>query len=255
MNEYPLQSFIDLVAFDQGTLALEDEIQQIQKDIEMLERKQAELTQALEHEKAVMHNARKEVDSAELEMKELEQQEQEEKKRLDMTSNQKEYQAIQKEIAALKKKQHDYEETLLFAWNTFESAKKAYEEHHVQYEQKIAELNTSVEEKKSKKETLQKDLDIRYSQREQKTKTIPPEWLEKYILMRSRVEDPVVPVVSGSCSACFYHLPPQDFLELRRRKMLQCKGCYRFLYVEQAQQESEQPEEQQEQESTESAEQ
>jgi len=244
MSEFPLQSFINLVSFDQHTYMLEDEINQIKRDMESLGHNKAELEVELEQSKKKMTDAHKEVDKAELEMKTLEQKEIEKKQRLDGAANQKEFQLLTKEIESLKKKQHDYEETLLVLWNKFEFAKKEHEAHQKEHEEKISQLHTSVQEKEKKLGDLQKEVDGRKKEREQKVKTVPQEWMEKYVLMRSRVSDPVVPVVSGGCSACFYHLPPQDFLALKRRKMLQCKGCYRFLYIELEQAEQEAPEQQ-----------
>ena len=51
-------------------------------------------------------------------------------------------------------------------------------------------------------------------------------------MMRERVSDPVVPILQGGCSACFYKTPEQDLILLKRNKLLQCKNCYRFLFFE-----------------------
>jgi predicted nucleic acid-binding Zn-ribbon protein len=52
------------------------------------------------------------------------------------------------------------------------------------------------------------------------------------MMMRTRTADPVVPVLDGSCSACFHYLTEQDLLLIKKNKLMQCKGCYRFLYSE-----------------------
>jgi len=232
MSDYPVQSFIDLVSFDQSTYVIEDEIHQIKKDIESLQDKEETLRGDFEFFKTRMRDARKAVDQAELEQKELEQKEIARKEKLDHAADQREYKALTKEIETLKRNQHDHEETLLFTWNKFELAKKEYELREKESEIKAAELKERAEQKNAKMQDLQKELEGRIAQRGEKLKLVPPEWMEKYVLMRSRVSDPVVPVVRGSCSACFYHLPPQDFLELKRKRLSQCKGCYRFLYIE-----------------------
>jgi len=231
MNEYPLQLFINLVSFDQDAYALEDKIEASKKEIEQLKEKEQELFDTLFRFEKNMLELRKEVDRAELDMKDLEQKEVEEKKRLDQVKNQKEFQAISQEIKQLKKAQHDYEETLLVAWNRFETSKKEYELQKKTIEEQTDGIKTTIEVKEKELGELVKDLDERRRDRNEKTKNIPEEWMEKYILMRSRVSDPVVSVVGGNCTSCFYNLPPQDFLELRRNKLIQCKGCYRFLYI------------------------
>ena len=239
MNEYPLQSFIDLVSFDQQTDTFEESVERVTQEITTLEQDQDSLMKSLDLAKKKLHDMRKEVDRAELEMKDLEQKERAEKKRLDQVKNNKEYQSVFKELEAIKLQQHDYEETLLAAWKNFEAIKSEYEAQHMSYQQKNKDLSSTIAQKKEEQKKLQADLDVRDKERQFKKENIPEEWLVKYRIMRSRVPDPVVPVLQEGCSACFYHLPPQDFLGLKRRKMLQCKGCYRFLYVEQPKQLSE----------------
>jgi len=235
MNEFPVQSFIDLVNFDQGTYAIQDEIEKTNKSIKEIQLKQAQHVSDLEFIKKQVHDARKEVDQAELEMKELEQKEISQKEKLENSVDQQEYRLLSKEIKSIKKRQHDYEEILLVAWNKFESAKKEVQAQEARVNEKIEELKTSMQESQAKLQKLEQDLQERLKQRDEKTKAVPADWLEKYVLMRSRVANPVVPVVGGSCSACFYQLPPQDFLALKRNRVLQCKGCYRFLYIESSQ--------------------
>ncbi len=80
-------------------------------------------------------------------------------------------------------------------------------------------------------EELTKTIKDRLQERAALEKNVPAEWLEKYASMRSRVPDPVVPVINGHCSACVYKVSDQDMLMLSRNKLLQCKDCYRFLYL------------------------
>lgn len=231
MSGHVLQSFIELVSFDQATYALEDKIQQTEKEIELLEKTAHDLSSGSTVVASRLKEARKEVDHVELTMKTLELQEQEEKQRLEKVTNKKEYQSIVKEIDTLKRQQHDYEKTLLVAWNKFETLKKEHEARHADDEKRSAELTFDMKQKQEALAALQQELEQRLQEREAKKALVPTEWLEKYILMRSRVADPVVPVVNGSCTACFYNLPPQEFLSLTKNAMIQCKGCYRFLYI------------------------
>lgn len=231
MSEHPLQSFIELVSFDQATYALEDSIQQLEKEIELFEKTSEDLSSGSTLLAHRMKDARKEVDQIELNMKVLDQQEVEEKKRLESVANQKEYQSIMREIDTLKRQQHDYESTLLIAWNKLEAFKKEYEVRHTQDENKTAELKLALEHKQESVSKMHDELDARLRQRDEIKAGIPAQWLEKYVLMRSRVADPVVQVVNGSCMGCFYNLPPQELLDLKRKQMTQCKGCFRFLYI------------------------
>ncbi len=61
---------------------------------------------------------------------------------------------------------------------------------------------------------------------------VPNEWLEKYSHMRLRVIDPVVPVMFGGWSACSYAVTEQELVRLKRKALIQCKGCFRLLYMQ-----------------------
>jgi uncharacterized protein len=232
MSEYPIQSFIELVSFDQATYALEDKIQQMVREVELLEKTCQDLRSSGTMGVDRLKHARKEVDQAELTMKTLERQEQEAKEKLEKVTSKREYQAALKEIEKFKQQQHEFEKTLVIAWNKFEAAKKEEETRQAGDECKNSELVFDINQKREALLQLRAELDQRVRDRELKKANVPAVWLEKYVLMRSRVTDPVVPVVNGSCSACFYNLPAQEMLFLSRNKLIQCKGCYRFLYTQ-----------------------
>lgn len=132
----------------------------------------------------------------------------------------------------LKKKQHVLEESLLQAWHVLEAKKKDFEIKHQEVEATIKRLREVTLKTAEQITDLAKEVEHLNIERAQKEFGVPAEWLEKYALMRSQVTDPVVPVVDGSCSACFYRVLDQDMVMLRRKKLLQCKDCYRFLYIE-----------------------
>jgi len=231
MNEVPLQSFIDLINFDQGIHTIQEKVEQIAHETELLQQEEACLTQQLKSVRQRTAELRKEVDIKERAMKELDQSEAEKKSKLELVGGYKEYQSIKAEISSLKQAQHDYEEVLIAAWNTAENAEKEYEEQKNLYDQQVKKIYELIEEKNKTKVELESQLQERSQQRLEKEKLVPAEWLEKYVIMRNHVHNPVVPVMNNSCSACFYLITEQDLNLLRRRKLLQCKDCYRFLYL------------------------
>jgi predicted nucleic acid-binding Zn-ribbon protein len=79
---------------------------------------------------------------------------------------------------------------------------------------------------------MQEEIKVQEKDRKRIESIVPQGWLEKYAIMRTKVTDPVVPVINNSCSACFYDVIGQDLQELRKKKLLQCKECYRFLYLD-----------------------
>ena len=234
MSEHPFKNFIDLITFDQKIITIESQIAQLHRDIADAHAEIAIALQKHDIAKNNAHDARKIVDEFELEIKELDEQEKSKKRQIDALSNYKEYQSIKNEIDALKAKQHTLETTVLEAWNALESAQKEYETAKQTYETKHAELQAVVDEKLKTIKELERSAQELFNQRPAREKLVPAEWLEKYAMMRSRVSDPVVPVQKGSCTACFYTVSDQEMLSLRRRALLQCKGCYRLLYSPEA---------------------
>lgn len=100
----------------------------------------------------------------------------------------------------------------------------------------MGSVHSSIAQKDEHIARLLNELAERHTMRKPLEKGVPEEWLERYAMMRSRVSDPVVPVKDGLCSACFHQILAQDMILLRRNKLLQCKECYRFLYLESGQQ-------------------
>ncbi len=232
MNEqHPLQSFIDLVTFDQELVTLETEVKKLEHEVADAKGKFFQIEQSLEQAKQRVYDARKEVDHKELEMKELEAQRSATKERLENVKNAKEYQAVKSEAEKLKTQQSQLDEVLLGVWQKFEAAQKEQEVLAHDAEKKLAEQKDIQEKKQEKILEIKKVLEERSRARAEREKRVPADWLERYAMMRSRVTDPVVPILQNSCSACFWSVSNQDMLTLKRGALLQCKGCYRFLYI------------------------
>lgn len=260
MSKSPFQSFIDLIKFDQSFHAFEKEIITTSQALELLKKERAVLENDLEAIRLHVRELKKEVDSKEFEMKHLDEQEKEKRSRLERAGKDKEYQSLKREADSLRKKQHDYEDVLVAVWNSYETAEKSKQDQEKEFTQKLDDLTKQEEEKDLLIKQAQQKINESQSTRLQKLKNIPQEWLERYDRMKNTVQNPVVEVVSGSCSACFYTLPLQDVMELKKEDLLQCKDCYRFLYsgkIEEEQAASEkilEPESKQEKEQTQDSE-
>lgn len=235
MTQTPFEQFIALVEVDQKINALNTTISSHQKRIEALRTELSVNKQVCEKAKNKFDQTRKEVDDKELEMKTLDQQESEKKARLNTVANHKEYQSIKAEIDLLKKKQHDLEEQLMGVWNQLENAKKELDSANNLCQQQEEKIHQDIKQIEDEIAQLAAQRDLQLVERQQKEPSVPDEWIQKYAIMRARVTDPVVPVVNESCSACFYKVSAQDLQELRRRKLVQCKDCYRLLYLQEVQ--------------------
>ena len=235
MNETPFEQFIALVQVDQNINTLRETITSLTNQNQQTENVDKSNNENLEKIKTKLHDIRKEVDSKELEMKILDDQEADKKKRLDQVANHKEYQSIKNEIDQLKKAQHALEDTLVKAWNSLETVKKEHELAITVFEQQHQGLFDKISQNDNKIAEITQQIELLLKDRLEKEKTVPAEWLEKYAIMRTKITNPVVPVIDGNCSACFYKVSAQDTQLLKRRKLVQCKDCFRLLYLPEAQ--------------------
>lgn len=230
-QESPFNKFLDLIQLDQYIETINRDSKKIEQEMALITAQEHAATVQLNDAKQQLHDAQKKVDEYELEMKTLDTQEQEKKRRLEFVSNHKEYQSLKSEIDLLKKKQSELEDTLIHAWHLLEGAQAAYAAHQGRAQEQTTQLHTQLQEKQQAHAELVRKQHEQEQIRQGKEQGVPAEWLDKYRMMRARVPDPVVPVVHGSCSACFYKVTEQDLVLLRRNKLMQCKDCYRFLYI------------------------
>lgn len=232
MSEFPFQRFIKLIAFDQGIRALEKQresvITQIHMQEEQLEKIAAELEVAKRHKDAMQRD----VNHQEQDMAAIQAKQKEKERLLDRTTHARETQSLYHEIALFKQQQFDLEENLLLAWNKLENSSKEYDVLKKDIDQRVALLQEEIRHQKQQQEAVNQAIAQQQEKRVEYEEDIPTEWLEKYASMRQNVANPVVPVVGNSCSACFYQINAQDLVRLRHNALLQCKDCYRFLYME-----------------------
>ncbi len=231
MTEHPFQMFIDLIKFDQESYQLQQKQDLLESEIDELAKKKEQLDSALEDTKQMALTLKKDVDSSELRMQELDLSESEEKKRLDSVANQREYKSVQAELASINLKQQDVERQLIELWNKYEAATKQLEIQKEEYAQRLDQIEKLIDEKQGAVKEIIAAIESRLLERQSKEKGIPQEWLEKYSTMRAHVMNPVVAVENNSCSACFYPVPQQDLIKLKAHKLVQCRSCYRLLYL------------------------
>src|SRR5581483_3555970 len=115
MSETPFQKFIELINFDQSILAIEKSIESLKQENIDLKKQEQILADRLEKIKTHAADARKKVDSVELDIKELDLNERSKKERLENATDYKQYQSLKTEIDHLKSKQVKLEENLLEA--------------------------------------------------------------------------------------------------------------------------------------------
>lgn len=231
MTRDPFQSFVDLIQFDQKIVAAKQELEELLDTIDKIDQEIDQMNKQLHMALEIHRSMKKTVDEKERHMHVYDDQEKTVKKKLETVSSSKEYNSLMAELNQIKKNQHELEEQILSAWQQLEAAKRTYDQEFAKLDEKINNLEITKTTKKEMIDRLEQDIHWLEDQRNEHLVGIPDEWLEKYSLMREKIADPVVPVEHGSCSACFAMLPEPLMTLLRKKALLQCKGCFRFLYL------------------------
>lgn len=231
MAELPLKALLALVALDQKIYETEQSVHERQKERAQADEQERHIIAELEQAKKAMQTARKEVDFCELEIKELTGKEKAKRSHLNETSKYKELQSLNTEIEHLNQRQQTVEDQLLHAWNTLDNKQKQYEMEQKLFDNRLQELQQLKEKKESEINALKNTIHQLQQERISSTQAIPEEWLEKYTAMRTKVKDPIVPLISDACGGCFYQIPNQEIIRLKRGALLQCKQCFRLIYM------------------------
>lgn len=234
MNDNPFSAFINLISLDQEIRVLYEKIAKLKQESDSLLTQKQELTHRLYQFKQHLYELRKMVEEQEFSLKDLDAQERVKKEQLDQLKDTRQYQSLKKEIDRLKQEQHEKEQYLMTTWNKFDIAQKEFEDHQTSYTIKLEELDRQLGTIQAHIENHMQQLELKKQERPLREINVPSEWLEKYTHMRLRVIDPVVPVTFGGCSACSYAVTEQERVRLKRRALVQCKGCFRLLYMQEA---------------------
>lgn len=230
MSNHPFHQFLELVTFDQAVHGLLQKQEACIREIAHIESHMREQDDVCVQFQRSATDARKVVDSCELEMKTLECKQKELKSKLHHVANYKESASLQKEIERVGAEQHGLEDALLKAWNKLETAEREKDEQCKKVAEHKQQAIAELDKKRHEQSVLKEELKAHESQRDEKKIGIPEEWLQKYETMRLLVTNPIVPVEADSCSACFHELSHQELIRLTRGALLECKVCFRFLY-------------------------
>src|SRR5581483_3404441 len=231
MSDSPFLRFIELVNIDRKIHSLVQRQTSLDKSLDVNNKQRTDYALLIEELSKKVLQLKKNVDLQELEMKVLDEREREKKKMIDNLSDYKEYQAIKNEIEAIQRLQINHEKIVLEAWNQVEAAQELLKKKEQESIADMQKLDDDVAKLVQEKTFIDGELSDLRMQRDTHLVNIPKEWLEKYNIMGQRVDNPVVPIEQNSCSGCYQQLIAQDLVRARHGALLQCKKCFRLLYL------------------------
>ena len=148
-------------------------------------------------------------------------------------TDQKQYLAMQHEIAAVRAKRDVLETEALERLDAEEREAKARPEKAHALERAEAESATTIAKLSAESSTLSADLAALTARRADIVSRLPPAARSRYEKLRAgRAGRAVAAVTQGACGGCFRGLSPAGLQEARRReKLLICDGCGRLLVL------------------------
>ena len=154
------------------------------------------------------------------------------KNKLMQVENDREYQAMVREMDNMERQNISREEERM-----------ALQEERALQEENLRNVEETWNELKVELERQQENLEFRLNLSREKlegleaeratvSKDIPAPVLGRYEFIRNRLRHPViVPVEEGICSGCHIAIPPQVFIDLQRgNHIMSCPNCQRLMY-------------------------
>ncbi len=156
------------------------------------------------------------------------------KEKLGLVKNNKEYQAILKEIEEIRVRKSEIEDSQIEILDDIEKAEKQIKSGKVELERFSKETGVQKMSVLKENEEIQGVLAELSRDRTGLVGNVDPDFLKKYEKVKNIVGIlAIVRVVDLLCLGCHVNLPPQRYNELQRLDSLQyCPNCHRIIYWE-----------------------
>jgi uncharacterized protein len=201
------------------------ELQEIARQLVVLRR---EISEAKERVDVVEKDLRKKEQDLAVEQEKIKRSE----RRLLGIKNQKEYNALSREVKLGKKVVGELEDIILASMTELEGLKRTIDRKDTEYQQ----FEKSLHEKKAEAEAATKEatdaLVTLTLKRDEISQSIDRDYLKRYHTVKKVRGNAIAEMQNGICTACHMAIPPQlNIRVLKQEEMIICPTCNRILYV------------------------
>ena len=155
------------------------------------------------------------------------------REKLNRTRNEKEANAVQREIEETRKLLRDVEDAVGRRLIELEELKKAVMDHEEEEAKCVAKIGATEGAVSAKLGEIQAERTEKAKVRDAIAKNLPPVTLRKYDQVRAKRHSGAAKLEAGRCKACNMSIPPQLAQRITRADILdQCPSCQRLLYVD-----------------------
>jgi len=229
-----LQLLIELQKSDSDVMRIRMKKKEVPERIARLDESYQTLQQKMDDFRAHLENLKKQHREKEDRLKKGQDGLKKAKERLESVKNNKEYQAILKEIENLDRKNGDIESEIIVLFDEIDKENGELKHH----EQEFAEQTNLYETERHVLEEEMKSLDESIAACQEKNgqirSSVKGDLLRKYEAIRNLHKGvAVVSVWKEVCNGCHMNIPPQMYNELQTATMLMsCPHCNRIIYWE-----------------------
>jgi predicted nucleic acid-binding Zn-ribbon protein len=201
------------------------EVQEIARNLVVIRR---EIAEARDRLQVVEKDLRKKEQDLSIEQDKIKRSE----RRLLNIKNQKEHNALSREVKLGKKVVGEIEETILEFMGEIETLNKSLERKQSDYEGFEKGLLDKKAEAQEIENQANSALTKLNSEKDRVAEAINGSFLKRYATVKKARGNAVAELNNGSCTGCNMALPPQlNIVVLKQEEMVICPNCNRILYV------------------------
>jgi len=217
---------------------LDDEIDAMRSEEESIPVTKQELDEELESLKQKVQEAKdnsiefaKKRKELEIELDSMNEEKNKFKTQLFQVKSNREYEALQHEIAALDEKGSGIEDKILGILEQAEEASAMIKQEESRLEEESAKAKTEQAQLDENLKKLKGDIAIKLDERTRLLVDADKVLIKRYERIRENKDGrAVTSVENGACGGCRRHIPPQEMQNLKRdERIIICEGCGRII--------------------------
>jgi len=202
--------------------------------VKKLKHRANELTGLVEESENTLKELRRFVKEAKVTIKDLKEKEEKLSKKQFLVRNNKEFDAITKEIEQTRANHNVLIDEIRISGIKEENLIKLLEQQKADAKEAEWELREKASELEKISSEQNEEVKVLYKVKTKYFNKVKKDLIKEYQRIRTHHHDAVVRIRKNSCSGCFSSVPPQKIVEIRNdlETMYHCEQCGRVLYPE-----------------------
>ena len=229
-----IEVLVKLQQIETETVQIKSKLNDVSKRLEDLDSGVKIFEQTIGEQERIVDDLKKQYRDYESDIQLNLEKEQKIQAKLRSVKNNKEYQALLKEIEDVRGKNSEIEDKMIEFLDQMDVTEKIISTKKDEYINIFERAENEKENIKQNAEARKKRLAELEMENAKVSKLLDPELLKKYLIIKEQNQGgiAVVPVKDAVCHGCNVNIPPQLYNELFRCDSLRfCPNCQRIIYI------------------------